>query len=244
MNKENIESFISSCDELITCKFLVAEYKIQKVLQELANAEEICSLIGECLEQFNREREFAKTYIQDGNGEFVCEMPNEEFKVLALVFCTLVDIDNKKIDFTDFVKRFFGKNDNAFENFVQTMIIPFRNLIADAFGYPQINLVGNKEEIREEEKQETSQYEQEEELEEQEDEFKVSQKIAVQILSELQYVRQDYNSILANYICKSIVKTSSLRDHEVTTSLVFALKNCKIKSIKFLVKEICDLFDI
>ena len=47
--ENNIDNFLKSCDELINCKFLVAEYKLQKMLQELANTQEICTLIGECL---------------------------------------------------------------------------------------------------------------------------------------------------------------------------------------------------
>ena len=133
--ENNIDNFLKSCDELINCKFLVAEYKLQKMLQELANTQEICTLIGECLEAFNRDREFSKSFVQDGNGEFMFLLPDEEYKILALVFCTLMDIDAKKIDFTDFVKRFFGNSENPYQEFVKEMILPFKKLIEEAFGY-------------------------------------------------------------------------------------------------------------
>ena len=112
MPNQEVENVLNACDELLSCKFLVAEYKITKVLKAIASSSDVCSLISECLESYNRDREFARTFIQDGHGQFACIMPTEEFKIVALVFCTLADIDNKKIDFTDFVKAYFGKEEN------------------------------------------------------------------------------------------------------------------------------------
>ena len=241
MENRNVENFLLSCQDLIECKFLVAEYKLQKMLQDLADASEICSLIGECLEQFNREREFAKAYVQDSNGECMFVLPDEEYKIIALVFCTLMDIDAKKIDFTDFVKRFFGKDDNAYGNFVDSMIVPFRDLIAEAFGYKM-----KSENLSEEMPQsydETEDYEEGEDEDKEIDIFEYAQKIAVQILGQLEYAKQDDNVKDAKKICRAIVKTTDLKDYDISESLAFALKCCKLKQVKFLVKELYELFD-
>ncbi len=235
---ENVEKFLKSCDELINCKFLVAEYKLQKLLQELANTQEVCSLIGECLEQFNRDREFAKSFVQDGNGEYMFVLPEEEYKVLSLVFCTLVDIDSKKIDLTDFVKRFFGNADNPYKAFVEAMVVPFRNLIAEAFSYSQ---QPEQEEIPQEETL-TSEI-QEQEINEHDDLFEKAQKIAVQISSQLEYARNEFANNMAMQVCRAIVKTTAMKDIDVSRSLVFALQGCKAKQVKFLVKELCELFE-
>lgn len=238
-NMDNKENFIASCDDLITCKYLVAEYKIQKLLQELAKCEEACDLVGDCLEEYNREREFSKTFVKNAYGEFVCQMPEEEFKILALVFCTLVDIDNKKIDFTDFVKRFFGGEENPFEAFINTMIIPFRNLFAEVFGFPKISLTGGEEQFEEQSEDELN-----EEVEEgDEDRFINAQKLAVQILSELQFTRQDSDVVAVEQICRAIIKTTDLRDEDITASLAKSLKFYKVKLVKFLTKEIYDMFE-
>lgn len=246
MNKESIEKFLSACDDLITCKYLVAEYKLQKMLQELTNCEDACALIGDCLEQFNREREFSKTYVQDGQGDFVCQMPQEEFKIIALVFCTLVDMDNKKIDFTDFVKRFFGREENAYQSFILTMVIPFRNLLAEAFGYPKINIKGEVEESVNETTEENQNIDEEEDSQEEESEevdvYSEAEKIAVHILSELQFTRQNDDVENAQQICRAIIKTIKMKDEDVTASLVLALKDCKVKNVKFYIKEMFNLF--
>lgn len=239
MNRAEIDKFLEACDDLLNCKFLVAEYKIQRLLQQLASASDVCSLVGECLEQFNRDREFAKTFVQDGQGDFVCLMPSEEYKVIALVFCTLVDIENKKIDFVDFIKRFFGREENPFKAFLDTMIVPFKKLIEEAFSYAE----NDKDEDHHDD--EDDEDEDDDDDDHVDDEvYENVQKIAVQILSELQFSRQDNDTQNAITICKAIVKTAKMHDMEVTFSLAIALKSTKVKQIKFYVKEICHLLDI
>ncbi len=239
METDNKETFIAACDDLITCKYLVAEYKIQKLLQELAKCEDACNLIGDCLEEYNREREFSKTFVKNTYGDFVCVMPEEEYKIIACVFCTLVDIDNKKIDFTDFIKRFFGADENPFDAFVSTMIIPFRNLMAEAFGYPKINLTG-EEEIPEEQEADV---EKKEDTGVEDDKFVSVQKLAVQILSELQFTRQDADVVDVEQICKALVKTTELKDEDVTAALAKSLRFYRVKLVKLLMKEIYDMFE-
>lgn len=247
MEDKTIENFLVSCQDLIDCKFLVAEYKLQKMLQDLANASEVCSLVGECLEQFNREREFAKAFVQDGHGDYLFVLPDEEYKIIALVFCTLMDIDAKKIDFTDFVKRFFGKNEDAYGSFVKEMIAPFRDLIAEAFGFT----TAHAEEKKEEEKplfqpnflEDYKEDIEEEEDQEESDVFEYGQKIAVQILGQLEYVKHDESVENAIRICRAIVKSTEYKDYDISYALAYALKACKVKQVKFLVKELYDLFD-
>lgn len=250
--EENIKNFIDSCDELISCKYLVAEYKIQNMLKQLAGAQEICDLIGECLEQFNRDREFAKAYIQDGHGEFIFVMPEEEYKMLALVFCTLVDIDNKKIDFTDFVKRFFGREENPFQSFIDNMIVPFRHLIAEAFGLleeKQEQEVEEDETVEsEDEEEKTYSYfdkpdDEEDEEEDEDGDFVKAQKLAVQILTQLEFAKQEDVVKKAMKICRAVIKTTELEDEDVAESLAYALKTLKIKPAKYLIKELIDVLD-
>lgn len=245
---KSIENFLNSCDDLISCKFLVAEYKITKLLKDIANSSEICSLIAECLQSYNRDREFARTYIQDGHGQFVCVMPTEEFKIVALVFCTLADIDNKKIDFTDFIKRFFGREEKPFEAFVQTMIVPFKNLIAEAFGY--LKQDNNDSQEKDDDEDFENEVAQEEMLDGDdtfapiyENVFDASQNIAVQILSELEEYKETRQIEDLKNIATSIIKTSNLEDETVLKALTASIKvlGKGVKSIKFLIKELSEL---
>lgn len=233
-----IENVLNACDELLSCKFLVAEYKISNLLKAIASSSDVCALISECLESYNRDREFARTFIQDGHGQFACVMPTEEFKIVALVFCTLADIDNKKLNFTDFIKTYFNKDGSAFENFLDTMIVPFRDLLAEAFGYSQLKTtsMAGSEEFENDEEDETGE-------DEEQDKFEVAVKIAVQILSELEECRPSRQVEDVYNIASSIVKTASLRDETVLKALSASLKYAGkgIKPIKFLTKELSDV---
>ena len=238
MQKMEIENVLNACDELLSCKFLVAEYKISNLLKAIASSSDVCALISECLESYNRDREFARTFIQDGHGQFACVMPTEEFKIVALVFCTLADIDNKKLNFTDFIKTYFNKDGSAFENFLDTMIVPFRDLLAEAFGYSQLKTtsMAGSEEFENDEEDETGE-------DEEQDKFEVAVKIAVQILSELEECRPSRQVEDVYNIASSIVKTASLRDETVLKALSASLKYAGkgIKPIKFLTKELSDV---
>lgn len=233
-----IENVLNACDELLSCKFLVAEYKISNLLKAIASSSDVCALISECLESYNRDREFARTFIQDGHGQFTCVMPTEEFKIVALVFCTLADIDNKKLNFTDFIKTYFNKDGSAFENFLDTMIVPFRDLLAEAFGYSKLKTtsMAGSEEFENDEEDETGE-------DEEQDKFEVAVKIAVQILSELEECRPSRQVEDVYNIASSIVKTASLRDETVLKALSASLKYAGkgIKPIKFLTKELSDV---
>ena len=253
MDQNKLKDFFDACDDFINCKFLVAEYKLQRMLQILASNEELCSLVGECLEQFNRDREFAKAFIQDGHGEYICDMPTEEYKIIAFVFCTLVDMDNKKIDLIDFIKRFYGREENPFKAFINQMVIPFRNLLAEAFGYPKLPVENKEQQSESETNENEDEYEDddyderddgESEDDDHSDDFMRVQKIAVQIISELQYYNNSQNNVDAITVCKALIKTTDLRDSEITYSLGLALKACKAKQVKFLVKEILDILNI
>ena len=126
------------------------------------------------------------------------------------------------------------------------MVVPFRNLIAEAFGYPKINLSGEAMETEDEKSDEEVENSfEDEEIEDNEgdDAFVEAQKLAVQILTELQFTRQDDEVENVQQICRAIVKTSNMKDEDVTRSLALALKAYKIKQAKFLIKEIYNLFD-
>ena len=132
---ENIEKLISLCDELIGSKILFADKKISKILEIIAATPELYELMSDCLSDFDKGLEFKLAFKnEDGKSEFV--MPEEEFKVLALVFCLMADINNGKIDLDELAHTYFkdesGRIDT--EKLMQTIFVPFRNLIMEAFG--------------------------------------------------------------------------------------------------------------
>ena len=131
---KNIYELLANCDELINGRYIFAENIIEKILLNISKTPEVYDLISDCMQNFNFEREFnrAKVKLPTKDGYFV--MPESKAIVLPLVFCILVDIRDKKINFHEFVKDYFTSEDlNEFENFAQTLIVPFKNAIAYCF---------------------------------------------------------------------------------------------------------------
>ena len=131
---KNVHACIASCDELINGRFIFAENLIAKILQNISDSKEIYELIAECMQNFNFDREFnrAKVKLPTKDGYFV--MPESKAIVLPLVFCIFVDIRDKKLNFHEFLKNYFTSEDmNEFENFAQTVVVPFKEAIKYCF---------------------------------------------------------------------------------------------------------------
>ena len=131
---KNVQACLATCDELINGRFIFAENIIAKILQNISESDEIYGLIAECMKNFNFEKEFnrAKVKLPTKDGYFI--MPESKAIVLPLVFCILVDIRDKKINFHEFVRNYFMSEDlNEFDNFTKTVIVPFKNAIAYCF---------------------------------------------------------------------------------------------------------------
>ena len=158
---KNIHELIANCDELINGRYIFAENIIEKILLNISKTPEVYDLISDCMQNFNFEREFnrAKVKLPTKDGYFV--MPESKAIVLPLVFCILVDIRDKKINFHEFVKDYFTSEDlNEFENFAQTLIVPFKNAIAYCFDIeqkPQQTVVVDQQEVEPENSQENEQ---------------------------------------------------------------------------------------
>ncbi len=135
---ENIDealNLIELCDELMSTKILFADKKIDKILEAIATSPQIYDLLTECMGQFNKEKEFDKAFTKDASGRKIFVMPKEEYKILALVFCLLADIGNGRVSFDDLIATYFADENGRLDPsaFMNTVIKPFKDLIADAF---------------------------------------------------------------------------------------------------------------
>ena len=141
MNNENIErekviNFINACNELVNGKFILADIKISKILKAISESTGVYNLIEEHMINYDFDTEFESCVATDSTGVERFILPKEEEKIIPLVFCLLVEIDSKRIGFNDFIKAQFpyANNQNEeYDSFAKTIVIPFRNAIADYF---------------------------------------------------------------------------------------------------------------
>ncbi|MEG1500233.1 MAG: hypothetical protein RR400_04140, partial [Clostridia bacterium] len=136
-----IMNLIKSCNELIDGKFILADSKINKILKDIAESKEVFNLLSECMLNFNFDKEFLRAKVKTPTKPGFFKIPDEKYKLLPMVFCLLVDIDSRKLDFPTFLKEYFfipESEDSEFKNFVGDVIKPFRNAISEIFDLPLI----------------------------------------------------------------------------------------------------------
>lgn len=129
---KQLKDFFSACNEMIDGRFILSDIKIAKILNAIAESSIIYDLISKCLINFNYDLELrnAKTNNRVNGGYF--KMPNEEHKIIALVFCMLLDTEHKKLNLQQFITDNFYSPQGyniSYSNFAMVMLIPFKNSI-------------------------------------------------------------------------------------------------------------------
>ncbi len=149
----NISAFMSSCDDLINGKFIFAGNKVANILKAISESPELYEVISECLKNFNYEKEFGRAKVKLPTKRGTFKMPEDKTVLIPMVFCILVEIQENKIDFKQFLADYFDTDDedvSQFTNFAQTVIVPFKNAIAYLFEIEGQNKFKPQEEKKEE----------------------------------------------------------------------------------------------
>lgn len=130
--QQQLKSFFTSCNDMIDGRFILSDIKIARILKAIAESQIIYELVTKCLINFSFEQELknAKTSNRVNGGYF--KMPLQEHKIIALVFCLLLEIDNKKLNLQNFITDNFFSSQGynvSYSNFAMVMLIPFKNSV-------------------------------------------------------------------------------------------------------------------
>jgi len=133
VEKRNLKNFFEACNEMINGRFILSDIKIAKILNSIANSSVLYDLFAKCMVDFNYKMEFrnAKVTNKVNGGYFV--LPSDEKKIIALVFCFLIDVDNNRINLQNFINENFYSADGyniSYSNFAMNILIPFKNSVA------------------------------------------------------------------------------------------------------------------
>lgn len=133
--REELVAFLECADDMIKSNYILADVKIVNLLKSIAASETLVAVFKNCLADFDYEKAQKKYFVKnkffDDRGEFV--LPQTSRDLLALVFVLLLDIDAKKVGFSEFLKKYFyedGSRSAGYTAFINTMIKPFRNSVA------------------------------------------------------------------------------------------------------------------
>lgn len=149
-----ISEFISSVDGLINGKFILADIKISNILKMIAENPSLYAFIKNCLIDFSFDKELSRAEVKNrfNNGEF--KLPIEKSKIVAFVFCLLVECDAKRMDFYGFINANFKSDNNGSEysKFAKTILVPFKEIIINEF-LNKVEEIEEKPEMIEEDSQ-------------------------------------------------------------------------------------------
>ena len=131
-----IAQFVASCDDMINGKFILADVKITKVLNMIAGSDELYRYISECMVGFDFAKEYHRAEVKNSlnGGNFAA--PTDPNKLVAFVFCLLVECDAKRLDFYNFINDNFGKEgkSEAYKVFASQLLLPFKEVVSSHFG--------------------------------------------------------------------------------------------------------------
>lgn len=231
-----IKNFFDACNEMIQGRFILSDIKISKILKAIANSEVLYNLFAEVLSDFKFKEEFenAKTPNKVNGGYFA--VPEQDEKIVALVFCILLEVDNQKMNLQNFVNDYFYSPEGyniSYSNFSLSVLVPFKNAV--------LNLLGCNEDgtpIKEEEEEVEPE---EEKIEEEPDhkqkilfanlKMSLNELLSVIIKSKISYEEKEELKIIINALFEAIEMESLI----IINALVIPLEHMigKNKQVKF-----------
>lgn len=139
MENLEIENFITSCDEFINGKFILADIKIAKLLRAITESTAIYNVIAESLINYDYKKESATLEEKcKANNDGNLILPEDNNIIIPYVFSLLVEIDSKQLNFDEYLEKNFvsaSSQKEEYEAFAYCIIVPFKKAIAQAVGY-------------------------------------------------------------------------------------------------------------
>lgn len=137
--REQVLSFFEKCNELKSCKFIMATTKLKDILKCIVNCPDIYRLFEEVTKDFNYPYCKSQCLITVNEGGYrhnYCVMPQEIDQKLAFAFCLLVEFDKETIEFNEFISRYFPEDGSyfaSFHAFCDNVILSMRDAVAEVF---------------------------------------------------------------------------------------------------------------
>lgn len=249
---KKVADFISSINNLINGKFILADVKINEVLNKIENSEVLFHFIQEQLIGFHFEKELRKAEVKNRFNGGVFKLPNGERESVALSFCLLVEFDSKHIDFYEFIKENFPTLDNKgdYQAFSQTVLTPLRDSIAKHFGLSKDD---NESILKELETKAQEEIKKEEQIEVEQEEEKNKEE---QLFLEIEKIERHLLEIIANdpkikqslkdditYILKAMIYSNKYHDMRLLNAFLVSFEHLtkKVRSIEFVYAELKNL---
>jgi hypothetical protein len=137
--KEQVLSFLEACEELKSCKFIMATTKIKDLLKCIVNCPEIYRLFQAVTKNFNYPEAKKSCLVTVNEGVFEKNsviLPQTVGQRLAFIFCLFVEFNENTINFNDFLCRFYPEDGSyvaGYRVFCETVVKGLQDAVAQVF---------------------------------------------------------------------------------------------------------------
>jgi len=137
--KEQVLSFLDKCEELKSCKFIMATTKIKDLLKCIVNCPDLYRLFEAVTRDFNYLAAKSKCLVTVNDGIFTRSyvvLPETVGQRLAFIFCLLVEFDKDNINLNDFLRQYFPEDGSYFASyraFCNTIVKGLQDCISQVF---------------------------------------------------------------------------------------------------------------
>ena len=123
---EEVQEFLISIKNMLESKYILIDRRVSDILRAIADTDSVYNLIAECMINFD----FAYEWSASTSGSYF-KLPGQESKRIAFIFCLLNNIDDRKIDVTFLLEKYFSYDlaYSSYELFCKYVIAEFRRLV-------------------------------------------------------------------------------------------------------------------
>ena len=142
MDEQEILPFISNCEEFAAGKFILPEIKIAAILKTIDENEKLKNIVSTSISGYNFDENLENMVLDDGKT-LTLNLPSENENIIAFVYNLLYRVENKSINFNNFVAKFFvpkTENSSCFNEFANKCITPFKEAVVADFNNRHIKV--------------------------------------------------------------------------------------------------------
>ena len=134
--KEELIEFEKVLDLACKSKFIMVDKRISDILKCIASTESIYELIKKTLINFDFAKELKIATSIEGHFS----MPNDDVRAVALTFCILNAVDDKKLEITQLLANNFTDED-PYAKFCDQVFLRFKTAVLSLLGNDNIDAI-------------------------------------------------------------------------------------------------------
>lgn len=122
----SIDDFLNAVSSTLESKYILIDRKISDILYSIARTQDVYNVIAKCMINFD----FIEAWKIAVKSNFI-KLPENEDDRIAFIFCFLSNIDDKNLDITMVLDKYFSYDSSVkpFDLFCQNIIVEFKMLI-------------------------------------------------------------------------------------------------------------------